>query len=329
MKSPVVSVIIPLFNRIDIVVFTIKSLLDQSYSAWEGIIVDDGSSDGSRSVVRKYALADERLKLIERNRLPKGAPTCRNIGIEHSSGGYILFLDSDDLLAPYCLEQRLTDFRKNPQFDFLVYGMQFFDHHPGDQQRIWLHHFYDGYLSGFLLESQWAITGPIWKKSSLMRLGGFDEQLLSWQDGDLHRRALIQGFTFKVFDRVDAYCRRNSSTARIGSKDRRSEYLKSRRYQLDKIWKMLDEARLITPLRKNIVAGQYVTLCRMLLEKHETNLAKQLWKSVYQRGIVNRSTFRLVKLYLFLRKGSENSIWVRSVKRLFRNLLPRYVIRYG
>ena len=328
-QLPLVSVIIPVYNRAALVEQTIASLVNQSYKAWEAIVVDDGSTDGSQAVIEKYAKEDARINLLCRQRKPKGASTCRNIAIENSQGDYVIFLDSDDLLAIQCLQNRISDFKEHPNYDFLVYGMQFFTHRPGDHTRIWLEHFQDGYLSGFLLQSQWAITGPIWKRESLLRLGGFDEHLLSWEDGDLHRRALIKGLTFKVFNVVDAYCRRDAARVRIGSKDHEIKYLLSRQYQLDKIWKMLVQKQLVTSVRSNIMAGQYVTLCRMLTEQKQSEIARKIWQTVYQKRIVSFSVFQLVKVYLTLRSQLANPFGLRIVKKLFGILLPKYVIWYG
>ena len=97
-ETPLVSIVIPLYNRAELIAETLQSVLMQFYQNWECIVVDDGSTDNSFQVIKSLFEKDNRIKVYERNREPKGASTCRNIGIEKSNGEYIIFLDSDDLL---------------------------------------------------------------------------------------------------------------------------------------------------------------------------------------------------------------------------------------
>lgn len=108
MLKPLVSIIIPLFNREELIEETINSVLDQTYSNWECIIVDDGSIDDSKLIVEKYIERDPRVKLFQRPAAKiKGASSCRNYGLEKAKGELIQFLDDDDLLAKYKLEEQV------------------------------------------------------------------------------------------------------------------------------------------------------------------------------------------------------------------------------
>ncbi len=92
-SSPLVSVIIPNYNKSSLIFKCIQSVLDQSYQDFEIIFVDNNSSDDSISVLSKFS--DKRIKLIEFNN--RGIIACsRNIGVSHSKGEYLAFLDSDD-----------------------------------------------------------------------------------------------------------------------------------------------------------------------------------------------------------------------------------------
>ncbi len=98
--SPIISIIIPTYNRANIIEETLNSVLSQTYKNWECFIVDDGSTDDSIAVINAYIKKDDRVKLFIRpdSRI-KGASTCRNIGLENANGDYIQFLDSDDLIS--------------------------------------------------------------------------------------------------------------------------------------------------------------------------------------------------------------------------------------
>jgi glycosyltransferase involved in cell wall biosynthesis len=104
-NEPIISIVVPTFNRLLPLKRCISSVFNQTYQSWELIVVDDGSTDGTLNLLRVYALADKRVKYFKRpkNRR-KGANACRNIGIENSNGEYVSFLDSDDEWAAERLE---------------------------------------------------------------------------------------------------------------------------------------------------------------------------------------------------------------------------------
>ena len=87
---------IDLDNREEKIKASIECLLNQTYTNWECIVVDDGSIDNTIKTIKKFTKLDNRIKFIERKSLPKGANKCRNLGFESSIGEYIIFLDSDD-----------------------------------------------------------------------------------------------------------------------------------------------------------------------------------------------------------------------------------------
>lgn len=91
-----VSIIMPAFNCEKTIELSILSVIEQDYTNWELLIVDDNSSDNTLKIIKKYSNSDERIVLFERD-VNKGAGFCRNIAISEATGRYIAFLDSDDL----------------------------------------------------------------------------------------------------------------------------------------------------------------------------------------------------------------------------------------
>jgi glycosyltransferase involved in cell wall biosynthesis len=100
-STPLVSIVMPAYNEERFIAETIGYVQQQTYTNWELLVVDDRSNDSTQAVVASFAEKDERIKLIIRNREPKGAQACRNIGVMTASGQYILVLDSDDIIRPY------------------------------------------------------------------------------------------------------------------------------------------------------------------------------------------------------------------------------------
>ena len=199
-----ISIIVPSYNRADLIVETLHSIQAQINPNWECIIVDDGSTDNTKEILNKF-LQDEKIRFLQRDRTPKGAPTCRNLGAQVAIGDYLVFLDSDDLISPDFLDKRLIEIEKNKSKDFIVFPSGFFIKKIGDDHKIWniinkkeddLKRFFNG-------DTPWHTTGPIWKKESFLSIGGFRERTLSGQDWEIHVKALIKGLNYsKVKDSI-------------------------------------------------------------------------------------------------------------------------------
>ena len=118
MKSvnPKVSVIIPVYNREESVGYAIESVLGQTYSDYEIIVIDDGSTDGTDQVLRAFG---ERAQVLSQTN--RGPYAARNLGLKHASGEYIAFLDSDDTWLPQRLEKQVPLLDTNHQIG-LVFG---------------------------------------------------------------------------------------------------------------------------------------------------------------------------------------------------------------
>lgn len=200
--SEIVSIITPSFNRADIIHETAKSIFQQTYPYWEWVITDDGSTDESWEILQQYAAKDERVKIYQRNRDPKGACVCRNISIENASGDYLLFLDSDDLLASFCLDQRVNTIAHYPDADFVIFPMLLFKQQPDDLKILWnIDSPVDDIERILLGDPVCQGTGTLWKKESFVKAGMWSEHLLLWQDIELHLRVLLQDWQYvKRFD---------------------------------------------------------------------------------------------------------------------------------
>lgn len=116
---PKVSVIIPTYNRADLLPRAVRSVLDQTFQDFELIIVDDCSTDNTREVVEEWQARDARVRSIflEKN---SGAPAHpKNVAVESSTGEFVAFLDSDDEWMPEKLEKQLEVFRRDPLVGFV------------------------------------------------------------------------------------------------------------------------------------------------------------------------------------------------------------------
>lgn len=326
MRNPKVSIIIPLYNRQVLVSETLMSVQQQQYANWEALIVDDGSTDQSYQVVEEWAKKDERFRLFQRNRVPKGAPTCRNIGLKNAIGELIIYLDSDDLLAKHCLIQRISAFEHHPNYDFLVFPVQFFTNQPGDSPAVWLYESSEDMLSAFLLKAQWGTTSTIWKKEVLVQLGGFDEHLVKLQDSDLHRRALLYNLDYKIFpNSVDAYHRQDDKQERISGKKADIRTIRSNEYAFFKLHRLLQTAGKVNTLRNEIVAGHLLSVVRDYASLDRKEEAFRVWEKVYREEMINAKQYQLIRLYIKYQIMLFNQP-DRFTRAFFRRLLPKYLL---
>ncbi|MGB3342520.1 MAG: glycosyltransferase family 2 protein [Aequorivita sp.] len=117
MPKPLVSIIIPTFNRAHLIGETLDSVLAQTYQNWECIVVDDGSTDNTDEVMAEYMAKDARFQYHHRpeDRLP-GGNAARNYGFEVSSGQFVQWFDDDDIMLARYLKQKISIFTPEAQF---------------------------------------------------------------------------------------------------------------------------------------------------------------------------------------------------------------------
>lgn len=114
MNSLLISIIIPTYNRVNLIGDTLDSVLAQTYTNWECIVVDDGSTDKTNKLLAVYCEKDPRFQYHQRpNDRSKGANACRNYGFELSKGEYIKWLDSDDLISCDALFSQINTLKTN------------------------------------------------------------------------------------------------------------------------------------------------------------------------------------------------------------------------
>lgn len=317
MKDPVVSVIIPHYNRTRLLAETVDSVKKQSLEAWEIIIVDDGSEESEWEKLQQFG--EEKVRICQRGSQPKGPSACRNIGIKEAKGEYVIFLDSDDLLAPWCLESRIKDFRENPGFDFLVYPSLLFEQTPGDSNRLWNKtDDASDHLERFLYsDPSWCVTGPIWKRESFINLGGFNEEVFYGDDAELHIRAILYKLKYIIIDNElpDNFIRRNAEE-RITS-GINSLILESRLTFLKVVMELLREFKCNTRFIK-IWEGEYFSEIEFRMFNKQKELIEtvlQVFKSYLSSFVLKKwlSSYCLISAFLI----DKTYLAFRITRKLF------------
>ena len=213
-----ITVIIPHYNRFNLLKQTLKSVLFQTYTNWEVIIVDDYSEPDCILKIKAHIHSEIRFKLITKTKEAKGAPVSRNIGLNHAKGQYVLFLDSDDILAPFALEQRLKVFESTVlPLDAVIAPTIRFKKIPGDLNEVWCTlNASENVMSRFTkCDTPWHTMSALWNKKFISKIGGWDETLASYQDWELHIRALLSGLRYHEINDYDNFYRENSDEQSI------------------------------------------------------------------------------------------------------------------
>jgi glycosyltransferase involved in cell wall biosynthesis len=189
MFNPLVSIIIPTYNRADLIGNTLDSILAQTYTNWECIVVDDGSTDDTEIVVMDYVKSDARFQYHKRPETKiKGANACRNFGFEISRGELVNWFDSDDLMLDVALQSKLDAF--DDSIDFVIGNSLNFDEEGTISRPYELNYNIPITAENFINQTIGWITNDVLVKREVVKIS-FNEQLKSGQEYNFFSRLLF------------------------------------------------------------------------------------------------------------------------------------------
>lgn len=143
MYSPLVSIIIPVYNCEAYIKDTINNILNSIYSDIEIICIDDGSSDNSFAIIKELSVQNSKIKYLSQSN--QGVSIARNNGLKHANGKYVMFVDSDDLIKPDAISKSIEYLEKN-NADIICFNMLIRTQDHEDNICFQEHHF-DSYLT--------------------------------------------------------------------------------------------------------------------------------------------------------------------------------------
>lgn len=237
MSMPIVSVIIPNYNRARFLPKVIESVRKQSYPNLEIIVVDDCSTDNSLAILSDLAKSYSNLKVfqVDKNR---GANYCRNYGVKQAEGDYIAFLDSDDYFLEEKIEKQMAVLEANPQLTFVV--SSFF--------QGGIHQLHEGpiYLKDVLRHNNLGgFSTLLVKKQAFFEVGGLDNDLPSNQDWDLYLKLLEHNQGYKLAENLVTYDIQEDSISKSANKVLSGYQIVSQRaVQLNNKYSVLNEKDL-------------------------------------------------------------------------------------
>jgi glycosyltransferase involved in cell wall biosynthesis len=199
-----VSVIVPTYNYGRFLPDALESLRAQTYSDWECIVVDDGSTDDTVEVVRAAAAIDGRVRCV--GQANQGPNAARNRGVVESIGDYFQFLDADDLLPPTKLLGQVRLMEQDPTIGIVYSDSRFFRDDPTD---LLLHRVPgprpsttldspspDPLLFALIDNNIMVIEGPLVRRTVVTMVGQFEESLVRQEDWQYWLRCALAGVRF-------------------------------------------------------------------------------------------------------------------------------------
>lgn len=271
-----VSIIIPIFNRENLLAESLQSILNQTYDNWECIIIDDASTDNTFKVIQKFSQKDPRIKGFKRpGSKIKGANSCRNYGFEKSSGDYVIWFDSDDLMTPDHIESKLATLLKN-KTDFVVACTQNFQNSELLEPYTYIKKDYGIKASDFiLLKIHWYTYDVMLKKEVAAQIS-WNEKMKSWQDYNYFCKMLLITENGNHLDRILTKRRiHEHSIQKNMNKDPETfsmELLENRFLTYEDVQKNIDPET-----RKELIFGM-MNLC--------VELRKSSLHSVYEKKVI-------------------------------------------
>ncbi len=302
---PLISILIPTRDRAALLQQTLDSIRAQTYPDWEALVIDDHSKDETPAQMQAASSSDPRIRYL--NLTDKsGAPAARNLGIAEARGELVIFLDSDDLLAPHCLQQRIDVISDQRNLDFAVFPCQLFRKTPGDVALLWNRKTDENDLDRFLkMDVAWQTTSPIWRKASLAKIGPWDETVLSGQDWEFHIRALVAGLKYEWFESQsispDCFWRlAEAERDSIGKQSFSPQHIRSRRDVIAKMQCVIENANVMTPARKEMFAGMYFQCAERVADRVSRKEARQIWQDAHRAGVIDGAQLRAGLMYFQL-----------------------------
>jgi glycosyltransferase involved in cell wall biosynthesis len=192
--NPLVSIIIPTFNRAHLIGETLDSVINQTYQNWECIIIDDGSTDNTAEIVKNYLDRDNRFHYHQRpDSYKSGGNGARNYGFALSKGDYVNWFDSDDVMFPDKITQKMNLISEG-NYDFVVCKGALYESLPEVEPIPWPLHLNGNVLLNHILgRISFVTNGPLFKKEFLLQNQPlFDENLKVRQEWEFFNRLLLE-----------------------------------------------------------------------------------------------------------------------------------------
>ena len=229
MNNISISIIVPCYNQAQYLDEALQSVLDQTYTNWECIIVNDGSPDDTKQIAQKWVEKDSRFKYIYKEN--GGLSSARNAGLAVAVGEFIQFLDCDDILEKEKLRFQVEFMYQNPVIDIAVSGYRYFDSgsrilkilgRDNFKHEVFLTRYDSDVKEVFKLGNPMVISASLYKRNVFEKVGFFDINLKALEDWDFNFRCALNNL---IFEHI-GYAKETKTLIRLHNKSMMSDVIK-------------------------------------------------------------------------------------------------------
>jgi glycosyltransferase involved in cell wall biosynthesis len=268
-----VSILIPCYNAERFIKEAVQSALDQDYNDKEVIVIDDGSTDDSLSIVKAFES-----KIILSSRENKGGNFTRNELLQKASGEWIQYLDADDYLAPGKLSEQMNWINANPGYD-VVYGAVMAVYDDGGQKRFEKQEviYPDDPWAAMVSWQLPQTSSPLFRKKALLEVSGWKNEQKVCQEHELYLRLLKVKKKFigvKEFSSLTHY--RHWSSDTVSKRNLFSTY-KTRMSIMEDALHFMSEKKILNNTRREVFLEWCILLARGIWS-HDQQLATDFYK---------------------------------------------------
>jgi glycosyltransferase involved in cell wall biosynthesis len=322
--NSLVSILIPVYNAERWIEQTIESALAQTWPAKEIIVMDDGSTDGSLKIVRRFE------GLLRWETGPnRGGNAARNRLLELSSGEWLQYLDADDFLLPSKVERQMEFARKRPNCDIICSPTIWEKMENGRLFSVKTQ--FPKVRDPWILLAHWYLPqtgGSLWKRSALKRVGGWRVGQPCCQEHELYYRMLEAGCLFEFFDECLAVYRDWDHGPRL-TPMRHDEIVRQRLLILERIEICLRERVNLTPARCQALNDARHQIARKMWQRDQKSalgVVRQIGKSnpwfCPSEGPASPQLYRLAYRML----GFRWAQWLAKYKRTVDSILTECIV---
>ncbi len=317
-NAPLISVIIPAYNAERTILETITSVQEQTFSNFEMIVINDGSSD--RTLELLHNVADRRLKIFSSEN--GGVCAARNRGISHTTGEFIAFLDADDLWTPDKLEAQLIALQQYPEAG-VAYSWTYFMDEQGESLSPGEPTFFEGNVCAQLLVNNFLASGsnPLIRSQIIKSVGEFDPVFPHCADWDYWLR-LAACCSFVVVPKHQILYRQSSG----GMSSKIDGIEKQQILMFEKVYRAVPQE--LQYLKNHSLAWVYRYCAEKFLQYTTNNISDvnragdKLWRAIrlHPKILLEKYTQNLIKWFIkrwvLLRLSSVNYQPTRSISKV-------------
>lgn len=276
-KQPLISIIIPTYNRAHYLIDALDSIKHQTYTHWECLVVDDGSTDNTSLLMIDYCSKNLRFKYFKRSPdYPKGSNGSRNFGLDNSKGAYIAFCDDDDYWLQDKLEKQLIIFEQHPEVGLVTGNIEFVNSDGLRTGRVIKQTGNHGYVfKELLFKNRLSMITPVLKKEVFEKVGYFNTDFTISEDWEYWRRVAYYYPFYALSDVLACVRKHDSNTSLIVTQTPYSQYVRYRK---------------LTRALLKWGEGRFVKADKMLIAKVEAKRYRQLLSN-HCPGTINKCQF--------------------------------------